>query len=143
MRQIITNKQNGIYNRTVPRMSLSDKEMSHRRNMHTDSSNFGSEWRHTGVLRLLMILPPHLFCSRDGVQSGIASEQRSLSEVSQELTNPVSNVCQCHEFDTYFLDGDLNKGGSQSAKNDLSAFAVPSYGKAGISGNSSPVPTYL
>ncbi len=58
------------------------------------------------------------------------SEQRSLSEVSQELTNPVSNVWSMFtEFDSYFLDGDLNKGGSElgGRKNDLSAgFAVPS-----------------
>ena len=42
------------------------------------------------------------------------SDQRSLGEVSQELTNPVSNVWSMFtEFDSYFLDGDLNKGGSE------------------------------
>src|SRR5260370_12383776 len=42
------------------------------------------------------------------------SEQRSLGDVSQELTNPVSNVWSMFtEFDSYFLDGDLNKGGSE------------------------------
>ena len=42
------------------------------------------------------------------------SEQHSLGEVSQELTNPVSNVWSMNtEFDCYFLDGDLNKGGSE------------------------------
>jgi hypothetical protein len=37
------------------------------------------------------------------------SEHASLDAISQELTNPVSNVWSINiEFDSYFLDGDLN-----------------------------------
>jgi len=42
------------------------------------------------------------------------SGQQDLSEIAKELTNPVSNVWSMFtEFDSYFLDGDLNKGGSE------------------------------
>ena len=63
----------------------------------------------------LMILPATLIVFGGTAYSQESpSEQRSLSEVSQELTNPVSNVWSMFtEFDSYFLDGDLNKGGSE------------------------------
>jgi hypothetical protein len=42
------------------------------------------------------------------------SGKQDLSEISKELTNPVSNVWSMNtEFDSYFSDGDLNKGGSE------------------------------
>src|SRR5713101_9903609 len=86
-----------------------------RRNMHTEVRTLGR----TGATKVRyvwsMILAATLILFGGpayGQESG--SEQRSLSEVSQELTNPVSNVWSMFtEFDTYSLDGDLNKGGSE------------------------------
>jgi len=83
--------------------------------MHTKVRTLG-RIRHTQVCYVwLMILAVTLILFEGRAYSQESpSEQHSLSEVSQELTNPVSNVWSMFtEFDSYFLDGDLNKGGSE------------------------------
>jgi hypothetical protein len=45
---------------------------------------------------------------------GTAYGQQDLSEISKELTNPVSNVWSMFtEFDLFFSDGDIKTGGSK------------------------------
>ena len=82
-------------------------------------------------------------------QQNVSSQsgQQDLSEISKELTNPVSNVWSMFtEFDLFFSDGNIkNTGGSKVGGRMIfqPVLPIPLYGEGRISGNSSPVPLYL
>ena len=87
-----------------------------RRNMHTKVRTFGRSGATKVCYVWLMILATTLILLGGTAysQESSSQQQRSLSEISQELTNPVSDVWSMFtEFDSYFLDGDLNKDGSK------------------------------
>src|SRR5260370_7345421 len=94
-------------------MELNNKK--ERRKMHMKVRTVGRSGATQVCYVWLMILAATLILFGGTAYSQESpSEQRSLGDVSQELTNPVSNVWSMFtEFDSYFLDGDLNKGGSE------------------------------
>src|SRR5260370_39998014 len=99
--------------RTLKHMAVNN--VKKRRNMHTKVRTLGRSGATQVCYVWLMILAATLILFGGTAYSQESpSEQRSLGEVSQELTNPVSNVWSMFtEFDSYFLDGDLNKGGAE------------------------------
>ncbi len=89
--------------------------MKKRRNMHMEVRTLGRTDATKVCYVWLMILAATLILfggTAYSQESG--SEQRSLGEISKELTNPVSNVWSMFtEFDLTFSNGDLNKGNSE------------------------------
>src|SRR5260370_41968529 len=83
--------------------------------MHTKVRTLGRSGATQVCYVWLMILAATLILFGGSAYSPESpSEQRSLGEVSQELTHPVSNVWSMFtEFDSYFLPGVLIKGGSE------------------------------
>jgi hypothetical protein len=68
----------------------------------------------TAVTKVCYMRPTLLVVTLMLVRGTAYSQERSLAEINQELTNPVSNVWSMFtEFDLFFSDGTLKAGGAQ------------------------------